>query len=93
MTIYKYQIPIADKTLLRLPQHHAILHVGEQPGFPRHLMLWAQVEETEPPVTLLTVSVYGTGHPCDHDWKQHFATVPMSNGLVWHVFIDGGNRK
>lgn len=95
MVIYKYPLIKANGGRLELPYRHVVLHAGEQNG---ELMLWAMVDDqldfSLPETTTIGVSVIGTGRELfPIDAEDYFSTVQMSNGLVWHIFLQGATRK
>lgn len=91
LTIWKHQLPAGDDLVdLMLPADPVILSVAEQNGA---LMMWAQVDDTRPrrarrifmcssSSPLNVTEAVGRG-------ARFVGTVPMRNGLVWHVY-DGG---
>ena len=87
-TVYKYPLQLTDKQEIELPEHAAILHVGEQNG---ELCVWVLVN-TENGKEPWVFYVCGTGHELrDRIETLHPAvyvgTVQMQNApLVWHVF-------
>jgi hypothetical protein len=88
-TIHKYPIPVTDYVEIEMPGNAIIRHVGEQSG---HICIWAEVnlDTTHEPMygwKDVGISVYGTGHNIEnHD--EYIGTVQMSDGLVWHVYVD-----
>jgi hypothetical protein len=89
-TIWKYELELTDVQQLRMPLHAVILSVAYQRNLQEQrdmLCLWALVDPTRSHVPR-TIEIHGTGnHSIDPQYTQLFiGTVPMPNGLVWHVF-------
>lgn len=86
-TIYKYTLRIVDEQVVEMPLLSRVLSAHEQNG---KLCLWAAVLTGDDKTEKLKVRIIGTGNPIpDGTFNDYrfLATVPMSNGLVWHVFI------
>lgn len=83
MKVYKYDLPVNDRQVLRLPRGAKLLHVGAQGG---QLKLWALVDPNAPREPL-EVCIAGTGHEWP-DGFRHLGTVEVSYGLVWHVGVE-----
>lgn len=89
-TIWKYELQIIDVQTISLALDAVILSVGYQRNHAEQrdmLCLWAQVA----PNMLRrprTIEIHGTGNrSIDPATPRTFiGTVPMPNGLVWHVF-------
>ena len=90
--IYKYEFEPDDHVDIQLPQGARILHVAEQN--PGRLTIWAEGAEggdsETVPVRLL---VRGTGHAAPTLLFDHFGTVLMRSGLVWHVYGPRGCKR
>ena len=88
-TIYKYELEITDEQKVVIHGYKSILKVAEQNG---SLMLWCIVDPTMSFGKTINVDIVGTGHPINDERKcakgGYFDTVVMTNGLVWHVFIN-----
>jgi len=85
-TIFKYNIPITDEADIIMPRNARILSVAQGGQFA--LSVWALVD-TDMPRTSRKFYVYGTGNPAPHaDTQIYVGTVPMSNGFVWHLFME-----
>jgi len=83
-TIWKFNIPITDEVDIIMPRLSRILSVAEA-GF-ASLSVWALVDP-DMPRTSRKFYIYGTGHPAPHaDTQIYVGTVPMTNGLVFHLF-------
>lgn len=91
LTIWKHQLPAGDDAVdLMLPADPVILSVAEQNGA---LMMWAQVDDTRASRPR-RIFMCGTGRALSITeavgrGARFVGTVPMRNGLVWHVY-DGG---
>lgn len=88
LTIWKFDLAIADKQTVDMPLGARILSVGAQFDKPR---VWALVDPTKERVPH-RIYIYGTGWPVgDVNWSAHIflGTVVTAGGaLVWHVFED-----
>jgi hypothetical protein len=83
--IYKYPLEITDRQSIAVQGFESILKVAEQH---HNLYMWCIVNPTAGRTTQLSVEIVGTGNPMtDIQSKDHFDSVLMSNGLVWHIFI------
>ena len=90
ITIYKYEVRIADEFVIEMPKGARILTVQTQGGAP---FLWALVENTAS-MTMRTFALRGTGHQSDGLALAPFVgTFQLHNGaLVFHLF-DLGEPK
>lgn len=82
LRIFKYPLVITDEQTFEVPGRFEPLSVHEQDGT---LTMWAEVDPDVPPM-LTKVWIAGTGHPLPDQLAPFVGTVPMSDGLVWHVF-------
>lgn len=83
LTIWKFDLRIADRQQVEMPVGAKILTVQEQHGMP---VLWALVNPTAPTVAREIV-LYGTGRAVPDDPGQYIGTVQQCCGaLVWHFF-------
>lgn len=83
MTIWKYEIPIDDEIMIKMPMGARVLAVQVQRGVPR---LWVLVDPLEP-VHVRTFYVVGTGNQMPDDPCVHVGTFQTQSGLlVWHLF-------
>jgi hypothetical protein len=85
MRVFKYEIPIADESKIRLPIGAQILSVGQQN---KGIYLWALVDPGEQRTKQHIFRIAGTGHEIADmaEWK-FIGTVMMYDGaLVFHVF-------
>lgn len=92
-TIYKYPLAVRDYQTLKLPSFSKVLAVAEQEG---KLMLWAAVSaDPAPEMRMVVVRIAGTGNPMGDEYigMGHVGTVVMSNGFVWHVFVQDDFRS
>jgi hypothetical protein len=88
-SIYKYSLEITDYQKLTLPVGAEIMAVKEVGG---ELVLYAVVD-TDPTSEkfALGIFIFGTGQPLSQmnlRDLEYLDTVPMSNGLVWHVYFE-----
>lgn len=87
--IYKYDISLEYKTVLKLPTDSVILDLQLQNGKP---VLW--VMHSDKPLTFMSMDVFyvGTGwtlEPEDKvDVNRFIKTLQMPSGLVWHFFYN-----
>ena len=85
--IYKYELKITDKQVIKMPIDYKILCAKNQNGF---LVIYAQVE-TDYKLIPVQLELIGTGNAIEEP-EELFAhwvyidTVMMDNGLVWHVY-------
>ena len=96
--IFKYPLQLTDYQEIEIPSPAVVLSVVDQYGT---LCLYAMVE-TDEEVSLdeydmiykkVPVLIRGTGHDLkDAYYARFMASIPMHNGLVWHVFIDEYGR-
>lgn len=87
--IFKYVVPIADKSEIVMPRGAVLISSAEQNG---QVVVWAKVDSTAPRVTRI-LYVVGTGHSADHIVYLPFVgtVVTRAGALVWHLF-DGGEE-
>jgi hypothetical protein len=84
MKIYKYELQITDKQVIKMPPGAQLLSV--QPSRKMtHLWVWALVDTDRSPASREFLIV-GTGHPCNVNFYVYLGTCMMPNELVWHVF-------
>ncbi len=82
LTVYKYELPIADIAKVALPEGAEILSVGLQGGLP---MLWARVDTEVTGTEVRMVRLAGTGHP--HADGRFIGSMMSPDGaLVIHAF-------
>jgi hypothetical protein len=82
--IFKYQLEITDRQIIKMPQGAKILSVQNQHNT---LTLWAEVNPTSQMVDRY-FQVFGTGHPIEDELGDYLATVLTDNDrIVWHVFV------
>ena len=89
-TIWKFPLPIEDKTTIEMPTGAQILTVQSQKLFEdwkAEIYIWALVDSHQPMVPR-TFCVVGTGHPFeDADSCEYIGTAQIDGGkLGWHVF-------
>jgi hypothetical protein len=87
-TIWKYTLPIDDIVTVSMPRGAQVLSVAEQDG---QVCVWALVHSLQAPDPVL-FRICGTGHPVGNcvGAGDFIGSVVMPNGLVWHVFREGG---
>jgi hypothetical protein len=86
LTVWKYEIPIADEFTLDLPDNAELLTVQVQPM--QGVMVWALVNP-EAPKRRRTFHLAGTGHPMEykpHDLRFIGSFQLDGGALVFHLF-------
>ena len=84
MRVFKYEIPVADESFVRLPLGAQILSVGQQND---QMFLWALVNPDEQRTERRNLRVAGTGHELTEVKELKFiGTVHIYGALVFHVF-------
>lgn len=84
LTIWKFDLIVADEQLVAMPEGAELLFVDEQNG---EIKLWARVNPSNPRVNH-KILIRGTGHVIEDD--PYIGSAITAGGvLVWHVF-DGG---
>lgn len=87
LKVFKYNLPVQEKSSLLMPEHSQVLSVQVQH---EQLTLWALVnpdnEECE-----RKFLIFGTGHeieePGQDEYYDYIGTVQAMGGqLVWHIF-------
>lgn len=87
LTVHKYPMIETGYSMVMMHDGAKVLKVQEQFG---QLQLWALVDNGRPMVCN-NFRIYGTGHPInefDLNNQKYIDTVPMSSGLVWHIFME-----
>jgi hypothetical protein len=85
-TIWKYPLPIEDRTVIDLPLFSKILSVGVQGG---ECFLWV-LHDTHEPKRARTFRMVGTGHQFPPGHFTFIGTIQIENlGLVFHIFEEG----
>lgn len=80
-TIWKFEMPVADETEVRLLAGAEVVDI--QAAGPARLHIWAIVDP-DADAARRRFSIRGTGHPLG-DVGAHVATV-QAPPFVWHVF-------
>lgn len=80
--IFKFQLALEAQQRIEMPEGARILCVQVQRGI---ICLWAAVNP-EAKKRMVTVRIYGTGHPIDADCGTYIGTVQQDGEFVWHVF-------
>lgn len=97
LTIWKYELRVADVQKVEMPTGAQLLHVAGQridehtDDHIRHLtapMLWAKVD-TDAPRAHRLIGVVGTGNPAPADDEGVYVGSALCGPYVWHVY-DGG---
>ena len=86
-TIWKYQLEIEGRAVVKMPKDAEILSVQLQHHKPT---LWAIVDP-DAEKEERTIVIFGTGHPMpDSMAGLHFLGTVQTRGggLVWHIFED-----
>lgn len=89
-TVWRFELPLRDRTVLHMPAGARPLSVGPHRGsqlygFPP-LDLWALVDPTGEPEPREFL-VVGTGNPIPRDARTYIGTTHSPDGtLIWHVF-------
>ena len=85
MRVFKYEIPIEDEPMVRLPVGALLLSVGNQA---EKLFLWALVDPAVTATVRRYFRVAGTGHEITEANSLAFiGTVQFHGGaLIFHVF-------
>lgn len=85
--IFRYELRVTDVQKISLPSAHLVLSVAPGRGG-YHIDMWAQVKPSHHAVER-TFHIAGTGHPLPDLYELNFiGTAVMSDGLVWHVFVE-----
>lgn len=86
-TIYRYQVPVADRLTVQMPAGATVLSVRPSRGrLDDQLDVWAVVD-TSAPDEARELLVVGTGNPLPDDVGAFVGTVLTHGGVfVWHVF-------
>lgn len=88
-TIYKYVLELKDTQVVDMHEGAVILTVQVQHtrGYPfNRICLWAEVD-TDKPVFMRTIKIYGTGNPANTENEVYVGTVQFDD-FVWHVYRD-----
>ena len=84
-TIYKFKLELKSYQILNIRGFIKCLKVGEQDG---NIYLWVIIND-EDNLHKLEISVVGTGTEImEYNSIIYFDTVLMSNGFVWHIFLN-----
>ena len=85
LRIFKYELRVTDRQILKLPIDRKILHVDNQRG---SLCLWVLLDNDQPLISDCEIEIIGTGNPLPYDrWevRNHIGSV-IIDPFVWHVF-------
>ena len=86
-TIWKVDLEITDRQVIRLPAGAEMLSVQQQG--PEALCLWALVDRSVP-IIQHGIIIVGTGHRVPEDAEDFIGTVQVGP-FVWHVFTQEGS--
>lgn len=83
-TIWKFNLPIADRSMVKMPAAAKVLTAQMQRG---DLCLWVDCEPSEPS-EIRHFAVYGTGNPLPNDigYSDTYIATAQDGALVWHVY-------
>jgi len=87
-TIWKYQLRIADKQEVEIPELSIFAHLEKDPVLPGTINVWMLVVP-ESRMVMKVFRFYGTGHPISQELQEYLGTV--REGGVWHLFVDEVN--
>lgn len=85
-SIWKFDVPVADRLLIQMPEGAKVLCVQVQNETP---CIWAKVDPgTKVPVEVREFRVYGTGHNIDEsEALEYVGTFQLLGGsFVGHLF-------
>ena len=83
MTVWKFQLAVADEQIVAMPEDARVLTVQAQAGVP---CLWAVVDPARPPAPRRFVT-HGTGHRMLTDGDLYVGSYQLHGGaFVGHVF-------
>lgn len=91
-TIWKYEIEITDRQVLKMPTKARLLpFVAQQPGQPSNMLcLWAEVDLRNSeayPMEKVPIYVVGTGNPMPEEVGNDGYLGSVQSGVfVWHVY-------
>lgn len=87
-TIYRYQLPVTDSSVLALPKGAEVLSVGPpRDGTNDHIDLWALVPDSGAYTTPRQFCIVGTGNPFGGETGRFIGTVALLRGsFIAHVF-------
>ena len=92
-SIWKFPLEVVDHQTVQVPSGSLVLSVAEQDN---GIVLYTMVDTEIAGKELLTVYIYGTGHPIDTEdadrWSprnRFLGTVKLHDGaLMFHVFVE-----
>ena len=82
LSVWKYEIRVADEFTVEMPRMSQVIHVAVQDGTP---CMWALVDPDQP-TRLRMFHIRGTGHPVDPDLVYIGSWMELRGRLVWHLF-------
>ena len=81
--VWKYEIPVADRPQISMPEGATILMVAEQNDVP---CIWVRVDPSRP-VMPRRFQFAGTGHPLPDGVGRHVGSIMLSGAsFVFHLF-------
>ena|SRR5690606_29381183 len=81
--VWRYEVRPLTSQEIRMPKGAVPLHVAEHPA--GEVSMWALVD-TRAEREMREFTVAGTGWQIVADGPRYVGTVPMRDGLVFHVF-------
>lgn len=88
MVVYKYNLPVEDVSIIKIPMGSQLLSVEEQNG---EIVVYALIPDSRHIVMVdVKFRVAGTGHSVDYrDTKNFLGTVRIREKFFFHVFYSG----
>lgn len=82
VTVWKFELEVADRVEVELPAKAKILHVGTQDPTGRTIAIWAEVRpELERETRIFNIA--GTGHRRP---EGEFVGSVIAGPFVWHIY-------
>ncbi len=82
--IHKYKLE-KQAEAIRIPHGGKVIHAGAQGG---EVYVWVEFEAETHHQRELSYVVVPTGGAFNAQGMIHFKTIQMSNGLVWHLYLE-----
>lgn len=82
MVIWKYELEVTDRQIVRMPVAADLLSVANQRG---KLCLWAMVDPENPNKVERDIEIIGTGNSMP-EGRRSFIGTAVIDPFVWHVF-------
>lgn len=84
--VFKYNLVASDHQVIELPKGAQILTVNNQYD---HMVLYAEVDDTNVELKPIDIYIYGTGAPMDRRATLYLGTVLMFYGdAVFHIYAN-----